>query len=233
MALIKCPECGKDVSSAADKCVYCGYPISNHIQKELHDTEIERLTRKIIQCEFSVPAPRIKVCIKCTRPFSSLIDSSFRKPQCKCGFPGVEVDYQEMYGGNGHLPTMAYILESCVIPRNIGDTESEEYQLYVKDLYAQLQRRGRSAERTPPNPKYFGLEPDQEDFRKSEQALSALHKSLQSSSSLNIPQCPICHSTNLSKLSTKVSFLKIASFGLAGAGDVGKTWKCNNCGSKF
>ena len=28
MALIKCPECGKEVSTLADKCPHCGYPMS-------------------------------------------------------------------------------------------------------------------------------------------------------------------------------------------------------------
>lgn len=28
MALIKCPECGKDVSTSADACPHCGYPIN-------------------------------------------------------------------------------------------------------------------------------------------------------------------------------------------------------------
>ena len=28
MALIKCPECGRDVSSSAKSCPQCGYPIS-------------------------------------------------------------------------------------------------------------------------------------------------------------------------------------------------------------
>ena len=27
MALIKCPECKKEVSEQAEKCIYCGYPI--------------------------------------------------------------------------------------------------------------------------------------------------------------------------------------------------------------
>ena len=27
MALIKCPECGKEISSESEKCVYCGFPI--------------------------------------------------------------------------------------------------------------------------------------------------------------------------------------------------------------
>lgn len=48
-----------------------------------------------------------------------------------------------------------------------------------------------------------------------------------------IPKCPICSSTNLSKISTVKKATKVGLFGLFGAGDVGKTWRCNNCGSKF
>lgn len=29
MAIIKCPECGKDISNQSDKCIYCGFPIRN------------------------------------------------------------------------------------------------------------------------------------------------------------------------------------------------------------
>ena len=28
MALIKCPECGRDISDKANACVHCGYPLS-------------------------------------------------------------------------------------------------------------------------------------------------------------------------------------------------------------
>ena len=49
----------------------------------------------------------------------------------------------------------------------------------------------------------------------------------------NIPKCPICQSTNLSKITTVQKVGKIALFGIFGMGDNGKTWKCNNCGSKF
>ena len=27
--MIKCPECGKDISNQSDKCIYCGFPIRN------------------------------------------------------------------------------------------------------------------------------------------------------------------------------------------------------------
>lgn len=49
----------------------------------------------------------------------------------------------------------------------------------------------------------------------------------------NIPRCPICQSSDLSKISTVKKATKIGLFGIFGAGDMGKTWKCNNCGSKF
>ena len=29
MAMIVCPECGKDISDKAEKCIYCGYPLAN------------------------------------------------------------------------------------------------------------------------------------------------------------------------------------------------------------
>lgn len=33
MALIKCPECGKEISDKAESCINCGFPISKHIEK--------------------------------------------------------------------------------------------------------------------------------------------------------------------------------------------------------
>ena len=52
-------------------------------------------------------------------------------------------------------------------------------------------------------------------------------------SSAHTPHCPTCNSTNLSKITIAKKATKIALFGIFGMGDNGKTWKCNNCGSKF
>lgn len=49
----------------------------------------------------------------------------------------------------------------------------------------------------------------------------------------NVPKCPTCGSPDLSKISTVKKAAKIGMFGIFGAGDIGKTWKCNNCGSRF
>lgn len=49
----------------------------------------------------------------------------------------------------------------------------------------------------------------------------------------NIPRCPICQSTNLSKISAVQKGIKVGLFGIFGAGDIGKTYQCNNCKSRF
>ncbi len=49
----------------------------------------------------------------------------------------------------------------------------------------------------------------------------------------NVPQCPICQSTDLSKISSVWKAARIGLFGIFGADDIGKTWECNNCGCKF
>lgn len=40
MALIKCPECGKEVSEHSENCIGCGYPISKFLAKHKMDEEI-------------------------------------------------------------------------------------------------------------------------------------------------------------------------------------------------
>lgn len=49
-----------------------------------------------------------------------------------------------------------------------------------------------------------------------------------------IPKCPICGSTNVNKITITTRAVKTAVFGVVGAvDDAGKTYKCENCGSKF
>lgn len=37
MALIKCPECGKEISNKSEICVHCGYSIKNTIEEIKED----------------------------------------------------------------------------------------------------------------------------------------------------------------------------------------------------
>ncbi len=33
MALIKCPECGREISDRSDKCIHCGYPLEKESEQ--------------------------------------------------------------------------------------------------------------------------------------------------------------------------------------------------------
>ena len=45
-------------------------------------------------------------------------------------------------------------------------------------------------------------------------------------------ECPYCHSTNTSKISTTAKVVNIALFGIFGQKRKHQ-WHCNNCGSDF
>lgn len=49
----------------------------------------------------------------------------------------------------------------------------------------------------------------------------------------HLPTCPICGSTSLSKITNAHKVGKMFMFGVFGMGENGKTWKCDNCGSRF
>jgi len=46
-------------------------------------------------------------------------------------------------------------------------------------------------------------------------------------------ECPICHSSSLTKISNVGKIVKVGALGILGAGDIGKVWKCESCGYKF
>lgn len=237
MALIRCPECGREVSTAASSCPGCGYPIVQYAEEILFNAEVKRLTEKIQHVEFICPEPRGKVCIKCGKPFFYSVNTNHKKhgtPMCECHighhtFPGVEIDYPEQQQARGMLSSHLYIHEQCVISNNIGDTDSPEYHEYEDSLYEEIRRSEKATGNTispePPDEKYFGVHAKDGP---------APQISYTPPPPKDVPACPYCHSTDLIKISNAKKTVKAIAFGIFGAlDDAGKTWKCNNCGSKF
>ena len=46
MALIKCPECGKEISDKAPACIHCGFPLSLLHGEETSSIKIEDPSKK-------------------------------------------------------------------------------------------------------------------------------------------------------------------------------------------
>ena len=41
MALIKCPECGKEISDRSEICVGCGFPIKEYLSEKIKNAALE------------------------------------------------------------------------------------------------------------------------------------------------------------------------------------------------
>lgn len=258
MALIKCPECGCNVSDRATACPQCAYPISDYVkdrqEKRMmsesgYTEEIARLMKKVKPVVYKVPEPRARVCIKCGKSFSYCSDPSDEghgKPSCSCSFkgfpyPGVEVDYPQQQATT--IFSERYIFEQCVVPMNIGDCNSEEYKeneqeiLNTVDYTAVLPYVLAGKEypksllvRPEPEP------PSEEWYGRTSGTPSSeriAHAEAAEKEESHVPTCPICGSSNLIKISAVKKAAKISVFGFFGMGDSGKTWKCGDCGSKF
>lgn len=83
MALIKCPECGKNVSDKATVCIHCGYSLNNHSPKE---SKV-----KCPECGEEIPNNE-KICPFCGYPIENeeepLLKSKMKEcPECHTSIP--------------------------------------------------------------------------------------------------------------------------------------------------
>lgn len=75
------------------------------------------------------------------------------------------------------------------------------------------------------------IEENKEEIEKDSKALKEYAQSLINKQS-NLPTCPICHSTNVQKISGLSRMASVGFFGI-GSKKIGKQWHCNNCKSDF
>ncbi len=248
MAIISCPECGGVVSTSAITCPHCGYGVSEHMQKlkeeeeqakrqeEAHD-EIQALLDKIIPCDFTIPEPRAKVCIKCgenprykerSRFFPK---GSYSDSMCKhdgVEFPLVEIDYPQAQTP-GNIGSRLYMQRYCIEPRNIGDQQCDEYGDRLNNmnrirgfLYSAISDEDLLS---PPDPAYFGKTLEDEPKPTPRPKINIPVNT-------NTPKCPTCGSTNISKISTATRAAHGFAFGLF-SNTARSQFKCNACGYKW
>ena len=88
MALIKCPECGKEISSYAPMCIHCGYPIKDlgmNLPKEGDDIAGDKGASGNGGSEIQKPTGSCPICKASSQ--SAVFNSGISKYQCKiCGY---------------------------------------------------------------------------------------------------------------------------------------------------
>ncbi len=66
MALIRCPECGKDVSDKAPVCIHCGYPLQQPAFSGLD------ISKKVVIPSYKETTPTKIPCIKIVREITGM-----------------------------------------------------------------------------------------------------------------------------------------------------------------
>lgn len=164
----------------------------------------------------------MKICLKCNR---NLFDNDTKCDICNCTDIMDKFEYEKLYNKFKNASSK----EQKVL------RQSKEYEKICKYKFI-IDKKN-----TPEKRRQQSIKDKQLAEQKSQQEYEILQRVAQQKiiekerieKQQNTPKCPICQSTNLSKITTSQKAGKIALFGIFGMGDNGKTWKCNNCGSKF
>lgn len=206
MALVRCPECGKEgVSDSAEMCPECGYNIREHYQKIEEEEILKRIEERRLEKE------------------KSELD------QIKIPDPPGMIDFLAI--PIGLLP---FALLCLIIPQPlniIGFLFFLILGLYMGwEQYNDAKKKYHLA--LTDFKKYQQVVLQEQKARKVQREREALEK--QMSKTTYTPNCPICGSANVQKISVGTRAVKTAVFGTIGAlDDAGKTYICGNCSCKF
>ena len=231
MALIKCPECGRNnVSDSAEMCPECGYGIKAHFEKikqeEIRKEQARKLKEATKEAEIeerkrreerikSVPqlkypqliAPIVTFIISalCFWIGSLLLGVSQRDVERSIAHGDGDPHF---YGGLficigiGLICLGIYLFHKRIERYILSKTNLEEYQRQVI------------------------LEQDVAD------ASARIVAAVQAGKEASKPECPYCHSHNTNKITTTAKAVNTAMFGIYGQKRKYQ-WHCNNCKSNF
>lgn len=225
MALVKCPECGREkVSDSAESCPDCGYGIKAHFEKikreeerkkreskaaeERRKAEIEakRLKEEQIKSVPKPSKPRISIVgliisgLMMWLAFSQMNTSEYERQRSMARHDGDPVVHGviDLIIGIGVLCFVIWLYVKQKERYNLAQTDFEEYQRTVI------------------------REQDEMVARQKAQAEAERYRQM------TAPKCPMCGSTNIEKISFTSRAISIATIGLA-SNKIGKQYKCKNC----
>lgn len=247
MALIKCPECGREnVSNTAESCPNCGYGIKAHFERE-NKARAESIIRK--QQENKVDNHKAEKEQKYReyehelRARQQEIDNTTcpKKPNYFLGFfekgtrtlsffiligPWLMLLFCKLAEIDNILPLLYIVLGWLATPIwlfiGYGDYKSD-VERYKEEL--DLYNKDRKAWEKQKEQKkaniaeLYKYRADKEVEQKYTPPTSKPTSQL---------KCPVCGNTNIEKITTMDRSLSIAMVGMA-SGKIGKQYKCKNC----
>lgn len=221
MALISCPECGKEISDQSDVCIHCGYPIKNKAHNKNRIFPIGTVIGyECKQC--GIPDAMFKV-----------LTSSILKTEACCttcndviliDFNNIvltEDEYDSIYDDiyEGDVDIAAKKIVGMI---NCDFQKAKEYAAFSKAQIDEMEKGCNLVHIENRREKLAEIKEIQEqnrlvqDYKYSKNA-----------------ECPYCHSKNTKKISGLSKAGSVALWGVFAIGKVSKQWYCNDCKSDF
>lgn len=238
MALIKCYECGKEVSNQALACPNCGYPIKKQKQKQKQEQDPEK--RNAIEKYRNINLIRI---VESGRKFT------LRQVTKKLYYILLVNDipctiYPEMENyetvkkwARENLNALEKITLNSV--KNMGrrvEIAQKEYDIFRSFIEHQREEIKSEKEREEESKvdkreKWERKQKEERERIKRERNLEEIINSIKSQENI-IPKCPNCGSRHITNIGTLNRAVSIGLFGLASS-KIGKTKQCKSCGYKW
>lgn len=213
MALVKCPECGRDnVSDSAEACPDCGYGIKRHYE-EIKKKQEER--NKLLEEEYKKQKEARQIDLE-TR--AQYVDIPSHRPimtAWQVGGAAAIVLGILMIICHSWLFSIVLIGFGAIIIYGEMDNLHSRQKIYDDNI------------NDPDN--YRKEMVKQQDFEEMEIQLARNMKTNKNSYGI---KCPYCKSGNVKKISTTSRAISVSAIGAA-SGKIGKQWHCNNCKSDF
>ena len=221
MALIKCPECGREnVSDSAEMCPGCGYGIKAHFEKieqeklkEQQRIEYKKAKIKRDQEAKEREQKRIRNVPKPERPVFSrglivyIVVATIFFSWLMLYTPTLY--NEEPKGGMWILELLVFIGLPLLIYLPNYNKKNEDYQLACKDFEMYQKKIVKEQDET--------LKRQQKEL---EQKIA------------NAIKCPNCGSINTKKITTTSRVISTAMVGMASS-KIGKQFECKDCGYKW
>ena len=215
MSLVKCPECGKEISDQASTCINCGCPMENILNKIKEEQNKPKYVKACSRCGLiswkkEWDTYKNNLCIECksTNQKHELIEIPYLCEDFVNTLYGEEKTIKCGTGESEKWMIRYRNLRKDLFEKYIQDWDSLnktciQYKLNIEDMYQNGEGPAHTA---------LSTQVKQEMDKK---GLTGIGLSFNPSpQKTNQPKCPICDSTNVKKISAASKILGAGMFGL-------------------
>lgn len=262
MALIKCPECGKEgVSDCAESCPGCGYNIKAHFkrikeeeqnkkreealkkEKEQREQEIKRKNEKQIECPECRKKilEKLSVCPYCGLSFDDkenlnrLYDIQSMEEMLNDKSAELKFGLEFLFfAGMSILCFVFYSLDSDGLSLIFALFMGVVACILLIVLIMMIDERSSLKQKLELARTDYEKYKEEERKRraKSIASLNRMEEEKARKDAINHPACPMCGSKKTMKISTVNRAASVAMVGVASS-KIGKQYQCKSCGYKW